>query len=124
MILVFGSINIDWVARVPSIPRPGETVLARAYETLFGGKGANRAVAAARASRGAGIEVAIAARVGSDAFGRAAVANLAANGVSAAFVSAGAGPAGCAFVVVGNSGEKAVTGAGGADNAPTAPNPR
>src|SRR3954464_9248888 len=60
MILVFGSINIDWVARVPSIPRPGETVLARAYETLFGGKGANQAVAAARASRGAGIEVAIA----------------------------------------------------------------
>ena len=120
MILVFGSINIDWVARVPSIPRPGETVLARAYETLFGGKGANQAVAAARASRGAGIEVAIAARVGSDAFGRAAVANLAANGVSAAFVSAGPEPTGCAFVVVEDSGENAITVASGANSALTA----
>ncbi len=50
MILVFGSINIDLVARVPSIPRPGETVLSPRYDTLFGGKGANQAVAAARAS--------------------------------------------------------------------------
>ena len=120
MILVFGSINIDWVARVPSIPRPGETVLARAYETLFGGKGANQAVAAARASRGAGIAVAIAARVGSDAFGRAAVANLAANGVSAAFVSAVPEPTGCAFVVVEDSGENAITIGSGANSALTA----
>ena len=50
MILVFGSINIDLVARVASIPRPGETVLSPRYETLFGGKGANQAIAAARAS--------------------------------------------------------------------------
>jgi hypothetical protein len=43
MILVFGSINIDLVARVVSIPWPGETVLSPRYETLFGGKGANQA---------------------------------------------------------------------------------
>ena len=50
MILVFGSINIDLVTRVASIPRPGETVLSPRYDTLFGGKGANQAVAAARVS--------------------------------------------------------------------------
>ena len=48
MILVFGSLNIDLVARVAVIPGPGRTVLAPSYETHFGGKGANQAVAAAR----------------------------------------------------------------------------
>ena len=66
MILVFGSINIDLVARVASIPRPGETVLSPGYETVFGGKGANQAIAAARASLPH--RVAIAACVGDDAF--------------------------------------------------------
>jgi ribokinase len=119
MILVFGSVNIDLVARVPSIPRPGETVLSTGYETLFGGKGANQAVAAARASWGAGTEVAIAARVGSDEFGRAAVANLAASGVSAACVTAGPEPTGCAFIAVEDSGENAITVASGANSALT-----
>ena len=50
MILVFGSINIDLVSRVVSIPRPGETVLSPRYDMLFGGKGANQAIAAARVS--------------------------------------------------------------------------
>jgi len=45
---VFGSLNVDLVARVPVIPGPGRTVLAPSYETHFGGKGANQAVAAAR----------------------------------------------------------------------------
>src|SRR3954470_3073480 len=119
MILVFGSINIDWVARVPAIPRPGETVLSTGYETFFGGKGANQAVAAARATSGTGTEVAIAARVGSDAFGRAAVANLEASGVSAVFVTAGPEPTGCAFIAVEDSGENAITVASGANGALT-----
>ena len=68
MILVFGSINIDLVARVASIPRPGETVLSPRYVTLFGGKGANQAIASARASLPR--RVTIAACVGDDAFGR------------------------------------------------------
>jgi sugar/nucleoside kinase (ribokinase family) len=71
MILVFGSINIDLVARVTGIPQPGETVLSPRYETLFGGKGANQAVAAARASLPH--QVAIVGCVGNDAFGRSAM---------------------------------------------------
>jgi ribokinase len=42
VILVCGSINIDLVCRVP---KPGETVLTSGYQQLFGGKGANQAVA-------------------------------------------------------------------------------
>lgn len=44
MILVFGSLNVDLVARVPVISGPGRTVPAPSYEIHFGGKGANQAV--------------------------------------------------------------------------------
>ena len=117
MILVFGSINIDLVARVPSIPRPGETVLSRGYDMLFGGKGANQAVAASRAGRGNGVMVGMAARVGADEFGRAARANLEANGVSTLLVTTGPESTGCAFIAVEEGGENAITVASGANGA-------
>lgn len=44
-----GSINIDHVYRVPSLPRPGETLSAREYSRGLGGKGANQSIAAASA---------------------------------------------------------------------------
>ncbi|WP_445503272.1 ribokinase [Microvirga sp. G4-2] len=113
MILVFGSINIDLVARVASIPRPGETVLSPGYETLFGGKGANQAIAAARASLPH--RVAIAACVGDDAFGRSARDNLIRNGVVADLVANSAEPTGCAFITVDERGENAITVASGAN---------
>ncbi len=113
MILVFGSINIDLVARVTSIPLPGETVLSPGYETLHGGKGANQAIAAARVSlRG---RVAIAARVGEDVFGRSARDNLIRNGVVADFVASSTEPTGCAFITVDERGENAITVASGAN---------
>ncbi|PVE23354.1 ribokinase [Microvirga sp. KLBC 81] len=113
MILVFGSINVDLVARVVSIPRPGETVLSPGYATLFGGKGANQAIAAARASLPN--RVAIAACVGDDAFGRSARDNLARNGVVADLVANSSEPTGCAFITVDERGENAITVASGAN---------
>jgi ribokinase len=113
MILVFGSINIDLVARVTSIPRPGETVLSPGYETLFGGKGANQAVAAARASLPG--RVAIAASVGSDTFGQSACDNLVRNGVAVDLVDISNAPTGCAFITVDERGENAITVASGAN---------
>jgi len=113
MILVFGSINIDLVARVTSIPLPGETVLSPGYETLFGGKGANQAIAAARVSLPG--RVAIAARVGEDVFGRSARDNLIRNGVVADFVASSTEPTGCAFITVDERGENAITVASGAN---------
>jgi len=113
MILVFGSINIDLVARVSSIPRPGETVLSSSYQTLFGGKGANQAIAAARASLPQ--RVAMAACVGDDAFGRSARDNLVRNGVVADFVADSPEPTGCAFITVDQRGENAITVASGAN---------
>lgn len=118
-IVVFGSINMDLVARVATIPRPGETVLSPGYETFFGGKGANQAVAAAHAVRGTGVAVAMVGQVGDDAFGRAARANIAAHGVSVADIVTGAAPTGCAFITVDESGENAITVASGANGAVT-----
>ena len=51
-ILVVGSSNTDMIVRVPRIPRPGETVLGSGFSMAGGGKGANQAVAAARAGGG------------------------------------------------------------------------
>jgi ribokinase len=113
MILVFGSINIDLVARVVSIPRPGETVLSPRYETLFGGKGANQAVAAARVSLPH--RAAIVACIGDDAFGQSARDNLARNGVVDNLVTSVAEPTGCAFITVDERGENAITVGSGAN---------
>jgi ribokinase len=64
-VLVVGSLNVDSVVTVERHPRPGETLLGGDLRTLFGGKGANQAVAAARA----GAEVAMIGRVGDDPAG-------------------------------------------------------
>ena len=47
-IVVVGSINLDLVARAEHIPRPGETIIGSEFQTFYGGKGANQAVAAAK----------------------------------------------------------------------------
>lgn len=117
MITIFGSINMDLVARVQRIARPGETVLSRRAESFFGGKGANQAVAAARMARGSAVRVAMAGAVGGDAFGRACLDNLRANGVGVEAVRLVDEPTGCAFITVDGSGENAITVASGANMA-------
>ena len=48
-VVVVGSSNTDMILRVDHVPRPGETLLGGEFSTAAGGKGANQAVAAARA---------------------------------------------------------------------------
>jgi len=116
VILVFGSLNMDLVLRVPAIPRPGETVLGDSYETKPGGKGNNQAVAAARA----GAAVAMAGAVGDDAFGRALTDNLRAEGIDATAVVAADRPTGIAMITVDPAGENAISVAAGANGAAAA----
>jgi ribokinase len=114
MIIVFGSINMDLVAKVRSIARPGETVLSRRAESFFGGKGANQAVAAARAGSG---DVAMVSAVGDDPFGQACLANLKSHGIDVSSVRISDDPTGCAFITVDETGENAITVASGANTA-------
>lgn len=65
-VCVVGSLNLDLVARVQRLPGPGETVLGHDFSEHPGGKGANQAVAAARA----GARTSIIGAVGADAAGR------------------------------------------------------
>lgn len=105
MVIVFGSINLDLVARVDAIPRPGETRLGTSFVTVPGGKGANQALAA----RHAGARVAMVGAVGRDAFADAAIANLARAGIDLTGVARVEGPTGVALISVDASGENAIT---------------
>jgi ribokinase len=69
---VVGSINLDLVARVERLPRPGETLTDATLDRIPGGKGANQAVGAARL----GAEVRMVGCVGDDAFADQALAGL------------------------------------------------
>lgn len=115
MIVVFGSINMDLVARVPRIARPGETVLSRRADSFFGGKGANQAVAAARIGQGGSGRVAMVGAVGHDPFGEACRKNLEGNGIDIQAVRVADEPTGCAFITVDEMGENAITVASGAN---------
>ncbi|MGK7903639.1 MAG: ribokinase [Hormoscilla sp.] len=76
-IVVFGSINIDLVAKLPRFPHPGETVSGTEFFTAAGGKGANQAVASARL----GISTHLVGRVGADDFGQQLLHSLRENQV-------------------------------------------
>ncbi|MFD0408220.1 PfkB family carbohydrate kinase [Kitasatospora sp. NPDC127116] len=104
-VVVIGSINTDRILRCPVLPSPGETVLATGAARGFGGKGANQAVAAARL----GAATHLVAKVGRDAEGEAALADLRGAQVetSAVLTHPGA-PTGQAIVMVDPSGENSI----------------
>jgi len=77
-IAVFGSVNMDIVARVSHLPAPGETCHALGHSVSLGGKGANQAVAAQRLYQG---EVRLSAAIGSDTFGTQALEMLEGHGL-------------------------------------------
>lgn len=71
-VLLFGSSNTDLVIVCKRLPAPGETLLGGKFQRSAGGKGANQAVAAARA----GARVVFVGARGEDDFGAAAAAGL------------------------------------------------
>ena len=111
MVVVFGSINVDFVARVPRFPRPGETLASESFAVHPGGKGANQALAAARA----GASVRLFGAVGNDAFAPLALQRLAAGGVDLNGVIRVAEPTGCATILVDARGENCIVIAAGAN---------
>ena len=111
-ILVLGSSNTDMIIRLDRIPRPGETILGGEFNTAAGGKGANQAVAAARA----GGAVTFIARVGRDILGDQAIAGFKRDGINVEHVSRDpAQPSGVALIFVARSGENSIAVASGAN---------
>lgn len=111
-VAVIGSINIDLVIVADRLPRPGETVLGGRFAMHDGGKGANQAVAAARA----GARVSMIGAVGRDAYGDRALAALASEAVDTARVRRLDGAVtGVAIVAVGPRGENQIVVASGAN---------
>ncbi|MFI7028787.1 ribokinase [Microbispora rosea] len=117
MISVFGSANMDLVAYVAQAPKPGETITGREFRTIPGGKGANQAIAAARA----GADVAFLGAVGDDAFGPGLRAALAEAGVDTAGLRVVPGPSGVAHIVVQDGGDNSIIVVPGANGAVTGP---
>jgi ribokinase len=111
MILVAGSANLDFVVRAAHIPAPGQTVLGRAFQTFAGGKGANQAVACARAG---GAATAMLLALGDDDFAKPLLHSLTQAGVQLHTVRSSQ-PTGTAFICVSDEGENAITVAPGAN---------
>ena len=108
-IINFGSINIDYVYRVPHLVKPGETLSSLDLVTGLGGKGANQSVAIARA----GVSVAHVGRVFKG--DRWAVALLASTGVDTDNIALIEGASGHAIIQVDDQGENAIVLHGGAN---------
>ncbi|HEU4947526.1 MAG TPA: ribokinase [Kribbella sp.] len=104
-VVVVGSANVDLILPVQRIPRPGETVLATELSRGPGGKGANQAVAAARAGAATGFV----ASLGSDESGSLLRDALARAGVDLRLVTTTATPTGTAIITVDSDGENAIT---------------
>jgi ribokinase len=111
VIVVFGSINLDLVASIARLPRPGETLAGTRFSVHPGGKGANQALAARRA----GAQVALAGAVGNDAFAAMALAELAAAAVDLTHVGRMDSPTGVALIHVDAAGENSITVIAGAN---------
>jgi ribokinase len=111
-VCVLGGVNLDHVARVTELPRPGETVASRSLTQYPGGKGANQAVAAARL----GAQTRLLGAVGQDGAGDVMLEFLVGAGVSVAGVHRETGaPTGQAFITVDDAARNMIVVAAGAN---------
>jgi len=111
-VLVVGAVNVDMVVAASRLPGPGETVVGGGVQRFGGGKGANAAVAAARA----GARVALIGAVGGDDLGAGALDELRAEGVDVTGVAVLEGAAtGVALIVVDEVGENQIAVGAGAN---------
>jgi ribokinase len=114
-VVIVGSANMDLVAKAPRLPGPAETVLGTDFVMLAGGKGANQAIAVARA----GAASTFIGAIGSDSFGVTLKARISAAGVDTSHVRVAYGTSGVALVMVAANGEHAIVVTPGANTALT-----
>jgi len=111
-ILVIGSSNVDLIMKMDRLPDKGETVTDCEFLQTFGGKGANQAVAAARA----GGDVTFVSCVGDDHFGKSMVRNYQRDGIQTDYIFTAKGiPSGTALIMIGGDGDNYLSVAPGAN---------
>ncbi len=104
-ITVIGSSNTDLIMQVDKIPGPGETLLSNQFSIAAGGKGANQAIAAARA----GGNVTFIACIGTDNFGDNAVEGFKKENINTSFIKrTNDVPSGIALIFVDTNGENSI----------------
>ncbi|KAG8628004.1 hypothetical protein KVT40_003877 [Elsinoe batatas] len=90
VVAVVGSLNIDFITNTPRVPEAGETLTATSFNTGFGGKGANQAVACARLSGSKDatttVKTMMVGNVGSDSFGKDYLTALKQEGIDTSHV--------------------------------------
>lgn len=120
-ICVVGSSNIDLTARVPRLPRLGETLKGHTFHLGYGGKGANQAIAAAKL----GAHVTMVTKLGRDVFGEDTLKNYRAQGVDTTFVQFDdAHASGIAMIFVDDHAQNCIVIVPGANDALTPDNVR
>ena len=114
---VCGSVNMDVFGYVDRLPLPGETIAGSRLAYAPGGKGANQAVAAARA----GAQVSFAGACGRDPFGDQVAAALAADGIDVTGLQRVDAPTGVAMILVEDGGENVIVAVYGANTRASGP---
>ena len=105
IVSVVGSINVDFIVRVPHIPLPGETGLGKQLQRIAGGKGANQSLAVRRL----GAEAYLIGCIGDDALGEEAILTLQKEGVHLDYLRRIEGAcSGVALIAVADSGENSI----------------
>ena len=113
-ITIIGSANVDMIMRVAKLPAPGETVTGGEFHQVFGGKGANQAVAAARATRKN--PCAFIACVGQDLFAGPMIEGFVRDGLDVSRIARDAtAPTGTALIGIDAAGENSISVAPGAN---------
>ncbi|MGA2763368.1 MAG: ribokinase [Spirochaetia bacterium] len=111
-ITVVGSSNIDYAMRMTRLPRPGETITDAEFLQTFGGKGANQAIAAARA----GGDTWFVSCVGDENLADRMIAGFMNDGIHTDYVFREKGcPSGTALIMTGEGGENYLAVAPGAN---------
>ena len=110
-ICVIGSLNIDLVVNVETMPKPGQTILGGNFKEVPGGKGANQAVAMARLEG----NVSMIGKVGNDGFGKALIEALNNDNVNTDYVHMADCSTGVAFITVDKNAQNAIVVAPGAN---------
>ena len=112
-VVVVGSANVDLVVDVPRHPAGGETILGGDLRRTPGGKGANQAVAAARAGVA---DTTFVGALGRDESAELLLASLGGAGVRTDTVDRVDAPTGTALITVSPDGENAIVVAPGANS--------